>query len=74
MLISSSPSKILIGIPLDANVSVELLSWAIRVLANRGDSIIAMHIIGNILLSVFINSLLFITTLISGNVFSRGDG
>lgn len=49
MMISSSPSKILIGIPLDANVSVELLSWAIRVLATKGDSIVALHIIGKLI-------------------------
>ncbi|XP_057767258.1 probable receptor-like serine/threonine-protein kinase At5g57670 [Salvia miltiorrhiza] len=44
--ISSSPCKILVGIPLDANVSVELLAWAIRVLARPGDSLTALHIIG----------------------------
>ncbi|KAG6421229.1 hypothetical protein SASPL_117779 [Salvia splendens] len=46
MMISSSASKILIGIPLDANVSVDLLGWAIRVIARPGDSIIALHVIG----------------------------
>lgn len=45
-MISSSASKILIGIPLDANVSVDLLGWAIRVIARPGDSIIALHVIG----------------------------
>ncbi|XP_042060502.1 probable receptor-like serine/threonine-protein kinase At5g57670 isoform X1 [Salvia splendens] len=46
MMIPSSASKILIGIPLDANVSVDLLGWAIRVIARPGDSIIALHVIG----------------------------
>ncbi|KAH6819267.1 Protein kinase superfamily protein [Perilla frutescens var. frutescens] len=46
MMISPLPCKILIGIPLDADVSVELLCWAIRVLARPGDSVIALHVIG----------------------------
>ena len=48
MMIPSSASKILIGIPLDANVSVDLLGWAIRVIARPGDSIIALHVIGHL--------------------------
>ncbi|XP_028775425.1 probable receptor-like serine/threonine-protein kinase At5g57670 [Neltuma alba] len=45
MMLSSSPSKILIGLPLDTNDSRELLSWAIRVLANPNDTIVAFHVL-----------------------------
>lgn len=47
------PSKILVGISLDVEESKELISWAIRVLANPNDTIIAQHIVGkfNIFLS-----------------------
>ncbi|KDP43801.1 hypothetical protein JCGZ_23009 [Jatropha curcas] len=44
-MISSSPAKILIGIPLDPNESKDLLSWAITVLARPNDEIIAIHIL-----------------------------
>lgn len=43
------PSKILIGIPLDAEQSKELLCWAIHVLARPGDTLVALHVIGNII-------------------------
>ncbi|XP_060171598.1 probable receptor-like serine/threonine-protein kinase At5g57670 isoform X1 [Lycium barbarum] len=42
---SIKPSKILVGISLDVEESKELLSWAIRVLANPNDTIIALHIV-----------------------------
>ncbi|CAI0402906.1 unnamed protein product [Linum tenue] len=44
-MIPSSPSKILIGIPLDPEESNELLSWAIRVLAGPCDTIVAIHVV-----------------------------
>ncbi|CAI0394056.1 unnamed protein product [Linum tenue] len=44
-MIPSSPSKILIGIPLDPDESNELLSWAIRVLASPCDTIVAIHVV-----------------------------
>jgi hypothetical protein len=42
----SSSSRILIGLSLDSNDSKELLSWAIRVLANPNDTIVAVHVLG----------------------------
>ncbi|GAU20986.1 hypothetical protein TSUD_201350 [Trifolium subterraneum] len=41
----SSSSRILIGLSLDSNDSKELLSWAIRVLANPNDTIVAVHVL-----------------------------
>ncbi|KAK6151495.1 hypothetical protein DH2020_014130 [Rehmannia glutinosa] len=46
MIPNSLPAKILIGIPLDGDESKELLSWAIKVLAHPGDTIVALHVIG----------------------------
>lgn len=40
-----SSSRILIGLSLDPNDSKELLSWAIRVLANPNDTIVAVHVL-----------------------------
>ena len=40
-----SPAKILIGLSLDPEDSKELLSWAIRVLANPNDTIVAVHVL-----------------------------
>ncbi|CAJ2649704.1 unnamed protein product [Trifolium pratense] len=40
-----SSSRILIGLSLDTNDSKELLSWAIRVLANPNDTIVAVHVL-----------------------------
>ncbi|KEH32562.1 receptor-like kinase [Medicago truncatula] len=40
-----SSSTILIGLSLDPNDSKELLSWAIRVLANPNDTIVAVHVL-----------------------------
>ncbi|TKY54615.1 receptor serine/threonine-protein kinase [Spatholobus suberectus] len=40
-----SPAKILIGLSLDLDDSKELLSWAIRVLANPNDTIVAVHVL-----------------------------
>ncbi|KAK4374514.1 hypothetical protein RND71_005191 [Anisodus tanguticus] len=46
MVVSSTkPLKILVGISLDVEESKELVSWAIRVLANPNDTIIALHIV-----------------------------
>ncbi|KAG5568720.1 hypothetical protein H5410_064265 [Solanum commersonii] len=42
---TNKPSKILVGISLDVEESKELISWAIRVLANPNDTIIAQHIV-----------------------------
>ncbi|KAL2480980.1 putative receptor-like serine/threonine-protein kinase [Abeliophyllum distichum] len=44
-MVLSSPSKILIGIPLDSDQSKALLSWAIGVLARPGDTVIALHVV-----------------------------
>ncbi|PNY17458.1 putative receptor-like serine threonine-protein kinase, partial [Trifolium pratense] len=41
----TSSSRILIGLSLDPNDSKELLSWAIRVLANPNDTIVAVHVL-----------------------------
>lgn len=40
-----SSSRILIGLSLDPNDSKELLSWAIRALANPNDTIVAVHVL-----------------------------
>lgn len=45
-MIASAPTKILIGIPSDPEDSKELLSWAIRVIAQPNDTIVALHVIG----------------------------
>ncbi|KAK4337570.1 hypothetical protein RND71_042057 [Anisodus tanguticus] len=45
VLSSNKPSKILVGISLDVEESKELIYWAIRVLANPSDTIIALHIV-----------------------------
>ncbi|CAI9761071.1 unnamed protein product [Fraxinus pennsylvanica] len=44
-MVPSSPAKILIGISLDSDQSKALLSWAIRVLARPGDTVIALHVV-----------------------------
>ncbi|KAL9442469.1 hypothetical protein AB3S75_020892 [Citrus x aurantiifolia] len=44
-MVHSAPSKILIGISLDPNDSKELLSWAIKVLAQPNDRIVAIHVL-----------------------------
>ncbi|CAA0820014.1 Probable receptor-like serine/threonine-protein kinase [Striga hermonthica] len=44
-MIPSLPAKILIGISLDADESKELLGRAIQVLAQPGDTIVALHVI-----------------------------
>ncbi|KAG8367689.1 hypothetical protein BUALT_Bualt16G0099200 [Buddleja alternifolia] len=45
MMTPSLPAKILIGISLDDDESKELLSWAIKVLARPGDTVVALHVI-----------------------------
>jgi hypothetical protein len=45
-MIPPAPSKILIGISLDPDHSIELLSWATRVLAQSNDTIVAIHVLG----------------------------
>ncbi|KAF3670064.1 Receptor-like cytosolic serine/threonine-protein kinase RBK2 [Capsicum annuum] len=42
---NNKSSKILVGISLDVEESKEIISWAIRVLANPNDTIIAQHIV-----------------------------
>ncbi|KDO62429.1 hypothetical protein CISIN_1g008650mg [Citrus sinensis] len=44
-MVHSAPSKILIGFSLDPNDSKELLSWAIKVLAQPNDRIVAIHVL-----------------------------
>ncbi|XP_011012683.1 PREDICTED: probable receptor-like serine/threonine-protein kinase At5g57670 isoform X1 [Populus euphratica] len=44
-MIPPAPSKILIGISLDPDHSIELLSWATRVLAQSNDTIVAIHVL-----------------------------
>ncbi|XP_057415860.1 probable receptor-like serine/threonine-protein kinase At5g57670 isoform X2 [Lotus japonicus] len=44
-MVLHSPAKILIGLSLDQDDSKELLSWAIRVLANPNDTIVAVHVL-----------------------------
>ncbi|KAG4970077.1 hypothetical protein JHK84_036177 [Glycine max] len=39
------PAQILVGLSLDPDDSKELLSWAIRVLANPNDTIVAVHVL-----------------------------
>lgn len=53
MVTSSTPAKILIGISLNPDDSKELLSWAIRVLANPNDDIVALHVLGNYYIFLF---------------------
>ncbi|KAG5222254.1 receptor serine/threonine-protein kinase [Salix suchowensis] len=43
-MIPPPPSKILVGISLDPDHSIELLSWATRVLAQSNDTIVAIHV------------------------------
>lgn len=45
-MIESVPSKILIGITLDQEQSMELLSSVISNLAQPNDTVIALHILG----------------------------
>jgi hypothetical protein len=45
-MIPPAPSKILIGISSDLDDSNELLSWAIRVLAQPNDTIVAIYVLG----------------------------
>ncbi|KAL5699317.1 hypothetical protein ACHQM5_030238 [Ranunculus cassubicifolius] len=45
-MVPSSPSSILVNISLDAELSNELLSWAIGLAARPNDTIVALHIIG----------------------------
>ncbi|KAL8037245.1 hypothetical protein ABFX02_11G027300 [Erythranthe guttata] len=45
-MVPSLPARILVGIPLDADESNELLSWAIGVLSRPGDTVVALHVIG----------------------------
>lgn len=45
-MVPSAPAKILIGISTDPNDSQELLSWAIKVLAQPNDTIVAIHVLG----------------------------
>ncbi|XP_057727034.1 probable receptor-like serine/threonine-protein kinase At5g57670 [Arachis stenosperma] len=44
-MVLAYPSKVLVGLSLDSDDSKELLSWAIRVLANPNDSIVAVHVL-----------------------------
>ncbi|KAB5552714.1 hypothetical protein DKX38_010025 [Salix brachista] len=44
-MIPPAPSKILVGISLDPDHSIELLSWATRVLAQSNDTIVAIHVL-----------------------------
>ncbi|WVZ09574.1 hypothetical protein V8G54_014104 [Vigna mungo] len=44
-MVLPSPAKILIGLSLDPEDSKELLSWAVRVLANPNDTIVAVHVL-----------------------------
>ncbi|KAG4942586.1 hypothetical protein JHK85_047232 [Glycine max] len=44
-MVLPSPAKILVGLSLDPDDNKELLSWAIRVLANPNDTIVAVHVL-----------------------------
>ncbi|KAL2338598.1 hypothetical protein Fmac_013044 [Flemingia macrophylla] len=44
-MVLPSPSKILVGLSLDPDDSNDLLSWAIKVLANPNDTIVAVHVL-----------------------------
>nr|XP_017256767.1 PREDICTED: probable receptor-like serine/threonine-protein kinase At5g57670 [Daucus carota subsp. sativus] len=44
-MVSSSPCKVVVGIPLDVEGSEELLSWAIQHLAQPNDTVIALHVL-----------------------------
>ncbi|KAK7388467.1 hypothetical protein VNO78_23283 [Psophocarpus tetragonolobus] len=44
-MVLPSPAKILVGLSLDPDDSKEILSWAIRVLANPNDTIVAVHVL-----------------------------
>ena len=50
-MVSSSPCKVVVGIPLDVEDSEELLSWAIQHLAQPNDTVIALHVLGEYVLS-----------------------
>ena len=45
-MVTTAPAKILVGISVDPDDSMELLSWAIRVLAHPNDDIVALHVLG----------------------------
>lgn len=53
MVSSTKPTKILVGISLNVEESKEILAWAIRVLANPNDTIIALHIVGEFSLQLW---------------------
>ncbi|XP_074276323.1 putative receptor-like serine/threonine-protein kinase At5g57670 isoform X2 [Silene latifolia] len=43
---STAPLTILVGIPLDVDEAKELLTWAINILSNPRDTIVALHVLG----------------------------
>lgn len=45
MVLLASSAKILVGLSLDPDDSKEVLSWAINVLANPNDTIVAVHVL-----------------------------
>lgn len=45
-MIPPVPTKILVGISLNAEESKELLFWAINVLAQPNDTVVALHVLG----------------------------
>ncbi|PIA28554.1 hypothetical protein AQUCO_06800007v1 [Aquilegia coerulea] len=44
-MVPLAPAKILVSVPLDADLSNELLSWAIEVAARPNDTVVALHIL-----------------------------
>ena len=45
---SSSGAKILVGVSLDARASFDLVSWAVGVAARTNDTIIGLHVLGQL--------------------------
>ncbi|XP_068651881.1 probable receptor-like serine/threonine-protein kinase At5g57670 isoform X2 [Aristolochia californica] len=43
--VCSSANKIIVGVPFNAETSIELLSWAIGVAAQPSDTVIALHVL-----------------------------
>jgi hypothetical protein len=47
-----SGSRILVGVPDNSRGCSELLSWAIGAVAKANDSVVAVHVLGKLLISL----------------------
>lgn len=59
MMITSTGVKILVGISLHPDENKELISWAINVLAQPNDCIVAIHVLGELINKTTLNHILY---------------